>query len=266
MRYFDGMEWVAHNHLPRCRVWVDKRFPDYYVLNYADAGFVTWRAADGVAEVLSAPVAWVCYPGPRFRYGSRDGTPWDHRFVSFRGDRVAAYLEGGLLPGPGRAPFWPIRDRRRFVEAFDELCAALEDVWGGADRAVHRLEGLLLSRFDAPRPGRAGTRIERGGRELAERVAGDVAREWDFQREAGRLGMSYTHFRRTFSAVAGRSPRQYLIAKRLEFAARRLRQGNEPVKAVAARSGYPDLYYFTRAFRQRYGLPPARYRRQAQSP
>ena len=35
---------------------------------------------------------------------------------------------------------------------------------------------------------------------------------------------------------------------------------NEPIEAVAAGCGFPDRFYFTRAFGRRMGVPPAAFR------
>ena len=45
-----------------------------------------------------------------------------------------------------------------------------------------------------------------------------------------------------------------------------LRSSPELLKAIAAAVGCPDIYYFSRLFRRRFGVPPGRYRRQAGLP
>jgi two-component system response regulator YesN len=42
-----------------------------------------------------------------------------------------------------------------------------------------------------------------------------------------------------------------------------LRDSLETVAGIAAASGFSDPNYFTKAFRQRHGVPPLRYREQA---
>ena len=69
-------------------------------------------------------------------------------------------------------------------------------------------------------------------------------------------------FRRTFQAVMGTTPHQYLARVRLKAAANLLRVGQTPVGEVALAVGYQDLSSFNRAFKKRFGCSPSVYRRQ----
>ncbi len=75
-------------------------------------------------------------------------------------------------------------------------------------------------------------------------------------------GMGETRFVRAFRASMGQTPAQYLIERRISWAAERLRLGDEPLETIAQQAGFPDRFYFTRMFTRRMGTPPARYRRQ----
>ena len=71
-------------------------------------------------------------------------------------------------------------------------------------------------------------------------------------------GLSADHFIRCFRTAVGQTPTQYVLERRL--AAQRLLFSTEPIDSIAADCGFGDRYYFTRAFRQRMGLPPAAFR------
>jgi AraC-like DNA-binding protein len=53
----------------------------------------------------------------------------------------------------------------------------------------------------------------------------------------------------------------YLTEWRLELAAEALRSGNRSVQSVALEVGYESEAAFNRAFKRRFDVPPARYRR-----
>ena len=72
--------------------------------------------------------------------------------------------------------------------------------------------------------------------------------------------MSPYHFLRTFRAVVGMTPHQFLLRTRLHRAAVRLRQSNEDVSAIALDAGFNDLSTFNRRFRQLMGQSPRLYR------
>jgi AraC-like DNA-binding protein len=68
---------------------------------------------------------------------------------------------------------------------------------------------------------------------------------------------------RRFAEEVGEPPLAYLTRWRMELAARRLRDGDEPVETIARSVGYTSEYAFNRAFARHRGEPPGRYRRQA---
>ncbi|HEY5805525.1 MAG TPA: AraC family transcriptional regulator [Lysobacter sp.] len=74
-------------------------------------------------------------------------------------------------------------------------------------------------------------------------------------------GLSPFHFLRSFRAVHHATPQQMLMALRLFEAKRLLGDGQAPAR-VAAAVGLSDQAHLTRAFARRYGVTPARYRRQ----
>ncbi len=83
--------------------------------------------------------------------------------------------------------------------------------------------------------------------------------------DAGRLaaaaGYSPWHASRVFTRLVGLSPTGYTRARRLTRAAQRLQDGHERVLDVALSLCFESHEGFTRAFTDRFGLPPERYRR-----
>jgi AraC-like DNA-binding protein len=72
--------------------------------------------------------------------------------------------------------------------------------------------------------------------------------------------MSPYHFLRTFRAVTGVTPHQWLLRARLREAAARLTSTRTPVTNVALDVGFDDLSNFTRSFRAEFGASPREYR------
>lgn len=87
-------------------------------------------------------------------------------------------------------------------------------------------------------------------------------RPWTTQSIAAEVTMSRAAFARRFTRLVGEAPLAYLTRWRLNLAARRLRDTDEPIAAVAAQVGYSSEYSFSRAFTRFHGQPPGRYRRQ----
>ncbi len=79
-------------------------------------------------------------------------------------------------------------------------------------------------------------------------------------RLADAAGMSRSAFADRFSAAFGRGPMDFLKEIRLRRAARLLRASDRPIKVVATSVGYDSRSYFSRAFKDLYGVSPADYR------
>jgi AraC family transcriptional regulator len=72
--------------------------------------------------------------------------------------------------------------------------------------------------------------------------------------------MSPYHFLRTFKAVTGITPHQWLLRARLREAAQRLANSRTGVTAIALDVGFDDLSNFIRSFRAEFGVSPRQYR------
>lgn len=73
--------------------------------------------------------------------------------------------------------------------------------------------------------------------------------------------MSYSHLSALFRQRLGCAPLRYHQRLRMERAARLLLNPYCSVDEVAQQSGFVDLNYFVRLFRQTYGLPPGQWRK-----
>ncbi len=77
---------------------------------------------------------------------------------------------------------------------------------------------------------------------------------------AAMAGMSRSCFYRKFTSTYGCTPMEHLQSVRLRAAARLLVGSDLPVKSVAATVGYASRSHFSRAFTERFGSDPSRYR------
>ncbi len=76
----------------------------------------------------------------------------------------------------------------------------------------------------------------------------------DMAREAA---MSTYHFSRAFRQMAGQSPYQYRLRRRLEAARSALQKGLGSVQDVASEHGFADAASFSKAFRKHFGDAPS---------
>src|SRR5215510_3781375 len=82
----------------------------------------------------------------------------------------------------------------------------------------------------------------------------------DLARLADVACLSPYHFHRVYRAMQGETAADTVRRLRMHRAAVELITGELPIARVARRAGYGSQEAFTRAFRDAYGVPPARYR------
>lgn len=87
---------------------------------------------------------------------------------------------------------------------------------------------------------------------------------WTVAEMATRMRLSESHLRRLFAGTIGRSPHQWLTDVRLQAARQLLAETDLSVKEITAHIGAGDVSHFTRNFRRRFGVSPARFREIAQ--
>ena len=93
----------------------------------------------------------------------------------------------------------------------------------------------------------------------------DPGHDWTVEELARACSLSRSAFAARFVARVGKPPATYLAHIRLDTATDLLRDTSLPVTLIAENVGYTSDAAFSRAFRRRYGAPPARWRTDIQT-
>lgn len=89
----------------------------------------------------------------------------------------------------------------------------------------------------------------------------DPGHDWSVEELARACNLSRSAFAARFVAQVGKPPATYLAHVRLDAAVESLRDTSLPISLIAKNVGYTSEAAFSRAFKSRYGTPPARWRR-----
>lgn len=81
------------------------------------------------------------------------------------------------------------------------------------------------------------------------------------QQVAEKVNLDRSYFSTLFKAEMGISPQKYLMNLRLEKAAELLTIYGESSTMAGISVGYPDLYHFSKIFKQHFGYSPREYRK-----
>jgi AraC-like DNA-binding protein len=151
--------------------------------------------------------------------------------------------------------FEAVESRADILAAFDRLVATYQT----SERFSTVVALLaLLERSASPKPSSNGSRL----RHFADHLAFRGNRPVSVTDLAKDCGMSRMHLHRLCMGVYGVSPKELLLRERIAVACRSLERGAS-VRQAAAAAGFHDVYYFSRSFTQRQGIPPSRWARRA---
>ncbi len=78
---------------------------------------------------------------------------------------------------------------------------------------------------------------------------------------SGLMGYNPQYFIRLFRRSVGMTPHQYITNYRMSESIKLLRREEYTVSQIAELVGYPDAKAFGRAFREKYGISPSRFRK-----
>ncbi|MDD5699380.1 MAG: helix-turn-helix domain-containing protein [Victivallaceae bacterium] len=95
---------------------------------------------------------------------------------------------------------------------------------------------------------------------VISRLESSYADPWTLGKLAKLAAMSTNNLLRLFKAATGSSPIDYLIKIRLRNAAENLRTRRDSIADIAFSCGFRDSNYFSKKFRDMYGITPRRYR------
>lgn len=100
-------------------------------------------------------------------------------------------------------------------------------------------------------------KIEAGIRYLHEHC---FDKELDYYAPAVLCGISYSYFKRLFREKYETVPVKYVTKLRLERGRELLSTGNYSVSEIANICGFENVYYFSKKFKDAYGVPPSGYK------
>ncbi|HLX92997.1 MAG TPA: AraC family transcriptional regulator [Puia sp.] len=94
-----------------------------------------------------------------------------------------------------------------------------------------------------------------------EIILGDLSEKYSIESLAKATGSNQWILQRSFKQHFGSTIFEYSQSARLELAKLQLLETNKPIQEIASQCGYHDHSNLTAAFRQKFGVSPAKYRK-----
>lgn len=232
---------------------LDWRVLGRYALVYILEGRGRYQNAGGPAHKVEEGDLLLLFPELAHRYGPGNTGTWAEMHILFEGPAFDLARAGGALDSA--QPVCRLQPVTHWQAQLEEAARAEGLV------AVTRLLAFLAEAA-ATRGGGAGTtRLPwlEAARLLLET---ELSRELPMFEVAARLGLSYETFRKAFEQQAGVSPARYRAGKRMDAARALLLHTPMTGRQIADSLGFPDEFYFSRRFKQAFGVSPREFRRE----
>nr|WP_308628567.1 AraC family transcriptional regulator [uncultured Eisenbergiella sp.] len=226
-----------------------------YIIHYVIKG-AGWLECGKKRFRIEAGQSFLLYPYTVLHYYPDPLQPWEYIWVDFVGKDTP-----DLLPDIGfsaSCPISPAIPAPQILPLFERLCT-LDIHYRNKREACGLLLALLGLYADAyPAPSSRLPRREDNRLSTAVLLIRTHYHKPDFNVEAlcRSMHMNRVTLYRLFRETLGLSPNAYICQYRLEQAEKLLEMGFS-VKNTAFSCGYGDPFYFSRAFKARYGIPPA---------
>ena len=218
------------------------------------------RTADG--EVIFPPGTFIVWqPGTPHDFGSEQEC--DHTWLLVAGRMIARQLAANRIRCnvPVALPLAPVLERA--------LLAIHHEVSMHAPANACYVKNLLQNLFIYL--GRE-IQVSSGARQVPAEYLQDrsyleehFAEPITLRQLAGMVHRSVPRFASRFRTLFGFTPIDYQIRLRLQHASVLLHDCNWSITQIAREVGYPSLQYFSRSFRQRFGISPQEARRRLQT-
>jgi AraC family transcriptional regulator, arabinose operon regulatory protein len=219
-----------------------------------------WAELAGCRHVIARDRLLIVPPGCAHSYGAGAKRPWSIYWCHAGGRNVPHLLEAmGISP---QRPVIQVADSAGQVPLIDEALSALERGFTQVSLLVASLAmGHFFGRILAD-PGGGAVGVDRDQRieQIIEFMRQSVGTAVHVRELSAMARLSPSHFAAMFKHRTGYAPLDFFARLKMREACRLLDTTTLPIKQIAARLGYDDPLYFSRAFKKIVAMAPRGYR------
>ena len=238
--------------------WENGRRLDAYTFIFITSGAGVFESEASGTAAISAGNVFVLFPGVWHRFRPLQQTGWDEYWVECEGWAItAAVARIGLDAGH---PIINVGHDDAFLRCFLNILETVEAEPPGFEAVVGLRSLEIIARLRSLRMIAAEqglTAVQKAVKQSILKMRENLGGTLEWEGVSKELGMSYSSFRRAFRKETGLSPGSYFIEMKMNRALQLLAATSKTIQEISDLLGFESVYYFSRLFKARNGVPPS---------
>ncbi len=240
--------------------WTRGRKLQEYQINYITEGKGIFETKKKAYPVKKGSL-FILKPGMWHRYKPNPETGWTENYIGFKGDIADKILSNKIFSND--SPVRHLGEREELVDTFIKIFDLAKNESPGSQQIaaglIMKMTGYLVA-FEKQK-GYSGKRVEKIIRDACFIMQNRLTEEINLHIIAADNNVGYAYFRKMFKKYMGVSPLKYHLNLRILRSKELLLTSHKSVSEISYELGFNSVYYFSRLFKNKTGISPARFRK-----
>lgn len=231
---------------------------DHYLIHYIISGKGHYKTGNRI-YALTAGSSFLVYPNTEVLYYADEADPWEYAWVGFTGSDASMILNAtDFTPEKPVILDTPLGDaiRRQILHIYDARGNEFEHAVEMTGQLYTMLAMFMHGATSNNTQNTANSYVQKG----IEYISSNYSYHITVEDIASYVGLSRSQLFRSFQAVLGQSPKEYLTGFRMKQACYLLEHSNLSVTAVANSVGFDNGLYFSKTFHKEKQMSPSEFR------
>lgn len=231
---------------------------DHYLIHYIISGKGYYKLHQHTYE-LHAKDTFLVYPNTEVVYYAAADDPWEYAWVGFTGSDASM-----ILTATDFSPEHPLIQNAPLGDAIHRQILHIYDARGNEFEHAVEMTGRLYTMLALFMHHASHSNTQNSANSYVQKSIEFISSNYSYaitvEDIAAYVGVSRSHLFRSFEAVLGQSPKEYLTDFRMKQACYLLEHSDLSITAIANSLGFDNSLYFSKTFHKQKQVSPKEFR------